>query len=180
MKGEPKYCCGKRGYRTRPKAEKALRRWQAVRGTAGPVRTYRCDEGYWHLTHIPKSEYQKMKDTTPKQVRERRDLMRKVITRDGRCVVCGSNAGILSTHPRVLLTPLNDMLPSTYITSHHDCLHHRGMRSDDKYRRGYKLDQHMAHKADLYPVWNYDHWYYVNTDGTLTYPEDIVSGNNAA
>lgn len=167
MRSEPAKCCGKRRYRTRPKAEKALEKWQAVRGDSGPKRTYRCPNGFWHLTHLSKGQFEKINKADSKEGQQRRELMSKVIRRDGRCVVCGSKSGILSVHPRVVLTPVNDRFPSSYITAHAECLHHGRLSSDDKFYRGYKLDPHMTKDAPRYPIWNYDRWYYANTDGTI-------------
>lgn len=167
MRTEPAKCCGKRRYRTKAKAEKAKEKWQAVRGDSGPVRTYRCPHGFYHLTHLSRNEYFRISKTTHQDKETRKDVIRKVIQRDGRCVVCGSSKAILSIHPRVALTPLNEYLASTFVTAHHECLHHGSLSSDEKFYRGYKLDSHMSKDAPLYPIWNYDHWYYPNTDGTV-------------
>ena len=168
MRTEPAKCCGKRRYRTRARAEVALTNWQEIRGRNGPVRTYRCENGYWHLTHLSQSQYRKAGESS------RKDMLRRVIKRDERCVVCGEASGILDIHPRVPLTGVNDGYPSSYITAHHQCLHHSGLSSDEKFYRGYKLDPHMSHSSTLYPVWNYDHWYHLNEDGTVTQSQERI------
>lgn len=164
--GAEVHCCGKRSYRTKPKAEKALEKWKAIRGSAGPVRTYRCENGYFHLTHLSKTEYLKIANTPKEEIHRRHLMMRNVINRDKQCVICGRSGGVLSVHPRVKIFSYNEGKASSYITSHHDCLHHGELSSDEKFAKGYQLDAHMAGYAHLYPICNDGTWYYLNEDGS--------------
>lgn len=170
---EDKKCCGKKKYRTPAKAEAALKRWREMRGVSGPTRYYRCENGYYHLTHMPKSTYRKISKPRPcndDERAKRRERMRQVINRDKVCVICGEQGGIVSAVSRVRICPFNEDDLSSYITVHHDC-RYGALTSDELFNNGWKLDAHMIREAWKYPVRVNSEpkgWVYLNPDGTTT------------
>lgn len=204
-------CCGKETFATKEGAtirlRQVLNRMDVTSDRKEPRRVYDCPQGNWHLTSMTQEQWDRLQAYEAELLERRKAApppppipssiklsaiaraAMEVMDRDGACIRCGSDTGLLVAErgsaqtQRVLSKKIRDHIRRTtmsnLITLCFQCdLHCR--KSDQGWEGGWHLDPFM--NPEQYPVLHHGIWVYLNNDGTVTMAEEVgvVAGDAQA